>query len=296
MILSTVLHHQQHNQQPIMMPLFVYGTLMAPEVLELLLGGERLNRNRHSNENEPSVGISRKAAFMLSSPSFSSLHPSSYYQRFKVKNQVYPALTHTTTTTTTNNKKFSDSDNDNVVVNGILLDGLSLDDVKVLDYFEWTDYVKEPVKVWVKKKSCSTTTNNNNNMVMEEESSLFLPDSSIQFSLSPDYSFHNEELLLQKSKMEFQEFYRTRLTNNNNKATEAKDENDNNNETIVDEEGDEWTCEDALAYIWDHPKEMELNEEEIWSYDQFRKEHLDEYLESTVKPCRQEYLDYINNK
>jgi len=288
------------------MPLFVYGTLMAPEVLEVLLGGERLNRNnRHSSNSDgdvPSVGISRKAAFMLSSPSSpsSSLHPSSYYQRFKVKNQVYPALTHTTTpTTTTNNKKFSDYDNDNVVVNGILLDGLSLDDVKVLDYFEWTDYVKEPVKVWVKKNSCSTTTNNNNNN-MEEESSLFLPDSSIQSSLSPDYSFHNEELLLQKSMMDFQEFYRTRLTksntNNNNKATEAKDENKNNNKMIVDEEEDEWTCEDALAYIWDHPKEMELNEEELWSYDQFRKEHLDEYLESTVKPCRQEYLDHIDNK
>jgi hypothetical protein len=42
---------------------------------------------------------------------------------------------------------------------------------------------------------------------------------------------------------------------------------------------------EADAYIWSNPSsELDLHKE--WSYENFRKEHLDWYLSNTVEMCR----------
>ena len=48
---------------------------------------------------------------------------------------------------------------------------------------------------------------------------------------------------------------------------------------------------DAHAYIWKSHLLEELNLQEEWCYETFCKEHLEWYLENTVRPCRREMED-----
>ncbi len=42
------------------------------------------------------------------------------------------------------------------------------------------------------------------------------------------------------------------------------------------------------AYIWNPDLRQQLKLDEEWNYETFRKEHLEWYLENTVRSCRRE--------
>jgi hypothetical protein len=48
-------------------------------------------------------------------------------------------------------------------------------------------------------------------------------------------------------------------------------------------------CVETNAYIWARGAE-DLDLLQHWDYEAFRREHLKGYLESTVKPCRNEVM------
>ena len=48
-------------------------------------------------------------------------------------------------------------------------------------------------------------------------------------------------------------------------------------------------CVETNAYIWARGVE-DLDLSQLWDYETFRREHLKWYLESTVKPCRNEIM------
>ena len=92
---------------------FVYGTLMAPQVLKVLIG---------------------RVPEMLGPAILSN------YRRHPVKEQVFPGM-------------IPCSDGSSTA--GLLLQNLSEDEIKVLDWFEGDEYVRRDVKVW-----CDVSTHN----------------------------------------------------------------------------------------------------------------------------------------
>jgi len=95
---------------------FVYGTLMAPQVLKVLIG---------------------RVPDLLESATLSN------YCRYPVKGQVFPGMIPCS----------SNNSNDNIQwiaptsTTGMLLQGLSDDELRVLDWFEGDEYVREHVQV-----------------------------------------------------------------------------------------------------------------------------------------------------
>lgn len=153
--------------------LFVYGTLMAPEVVNILLDR---------------VPYNQKCRLIQMATT-----PSTVYRRHPVRSQVFPGmiLANNNTTTTTTSES----------IPGILYRGLTVTEMKRLDYFESTEYEKKPCTVVVTEK-----------------------DNQV---------------------------------------------------------------EQAVTYIWTNPQ-SELVLEQEWSYEYFRDNHLQDYLNNTVIPCKME--------
>lgn len=51
-----------------------------------------------------------------------------------------------------------------------------------------------------------------------------------------------------------------------------------------------YCCVQTNAYIWSRGEDT-LDKSKVWDYESFRKQHLQWYLESTVIPCRREFMD-----
>ena len=109
---------------------FVYGTLMAPEVLKILIG------------RVPSI----------TTP---ALLPS--YRRHPVNNQVYPAVI--PSSSFSSNSLSSETLPDFVGVQGVLINGLNANEMEVFDWFEDVDYANTIVKVLTPKKKENGTNN-----------------------------------------------------------------------------------------------------------------------------------------
>ncbi len=106
---------------------FVYGTLMAPEVLEELIG------------RVPS----------MQTPAFLS----NKYRRHPVKDFVFPGVIPSINNNKTDMTTVQEFHMSNDTVRGVLLVDLSPSDLKVFDWFEDDDYTRTLVPVYVPKKS-----------------------------------------------------------------------------------------------------------------------------------------------
>jgi len=176
--------------------IFVYGTLMSPEVMNTLLGPTL----------EKSQPVMQPAILCG-------------YQRFPVKNHVFPGLIPAATTTAAPLTTAVPAETDCIstttsIVQGIHVSNLSLpQQMDILDWFEGDEYTRVQTKV---------------------------------------------QLLNDK---------------------------DNNNANDNDSGKNMVSCE---LYEWSNPvEELELERLE-WDYDYFREQHLEWYLENTVRPCSQE--------
>jgi gamma-glutamylcyclotransferase (GGCT)/AIG2-like uncharacterized protein YtfP len=123
--------------------LFVYGTLMAPQVMQTLVG--RLPRSFPARLASPSSSIlSNNSTTTATTNDDDTNNSSYYYSRHRVKAQVFPALVVTTTRmsnrsidspTTTNSASPSTT-----AISGILYQDFAANEWKILDWFEDQEY------------------------------------------------------------------------------------------------------------------------------------------------------------
>jgi len=116
---------------------FVYGTLIAPEVLQTLLGR---------------VPITCKPGYL---PNFS---------RFPVKGYVYPGVIPSVSDPSIKPDRSSTKTDLDSCVEGVLLTGLSEKEMKILDLFEDEDYTRSIVPIILKDKNTSEVKKINTNV------------------------------------------------------------------------------------------------------------------------------------
>lgn len=164
---------------------FVYGTLMSPEVLQTLLG---------------------RVPAMIQ-PAFLPNHT-----RHPVRDQVFPGVipssTSSTSSVSTDHQSQDYGNNDEFCsdggVKGILLRGLTQEEMKVLDWFEDEEYQRRNVLVRAPKQERNTT--------LADATSLSLPSGGLESILTQAYIWTNPTSELDVTRdWSFELFRKTKL-------------------------------------------------------------------------------------
>jgi Gamma-glutamyl cyclotransferase, AIG2-like len=203
-------------------PIFVYGTLMAPQVIEAVLG-----RSLTQTE-EQSTTTTIKPAY---------LHTRQKFTRHPVRNHVFPAVIDNTFLSSSSSSSSSstllDTSSSSVRVDGLLMSPFTSKEMKLLDWFESDEYTRQIVDVVV---------------VADDDGS------------------------------------------NEGRAAAAAAVSDPSSTSTSSSTSSSSSIVQAQAYIWRNDLISQLDLSKSWSYENFVEQHLEWYLEHTVRPCRDEMI------
>jgi Gamma-glutamyl cyclotransferase, AIG2-like len=198
------------------LPLFVYGTLMAPAVIETLISRQVFGRPAQLPATSKSTAVATtKSDNIDSSDDYQ-------YSRHPVNGQVYPGLVNWTTTQASLERPQQYAKHGQNFIVGRLYCDLTEDDMQRLDFFEGDQYSKELCNVQL-------FPNSDNKDIVDRKSETADVDNSVKHEVVQ-----------------------------------------------------------AVVYVWTHPR-TELDLTQDWSYNIFEQEKLSMYLETNVKPCRDQF-------
>ena len=151
-------HSISHASSSSFTSLFVYGTLMAPQVMEALLG--RLPSNRHAV-------LSGHIRHPVRGQAFPGMIPAS--------NPASSATKTTAAATTT--------------TQGILYIGLTPSEMKRLDWFEDVDYTRRQVVVSILESSTADAASSSSSQVQEVADTYIWTNPLSELDLTQEWSF-----------------------------------------------------------------------------------------------------------
>lgn len=192
------------------------------------------------------------------------------YQRFPVRNQMYPGMIPMSSNYNSSSvgKSINGGDHNNgdhaCSVCGILYMDLTPYEWRRLDWFEGSEYTRRTVPVCISRKPSSSFKNH------ETNTSLSSMPSKMKSTLSMDDTP-----------------WSTKSTTGDGTSSASCGKKQQDSDDDADDDDQEAYTLEAQVYEWTHTLTDLINTEE-WSYDHFISHHLQDYIRTTVQPCKED--------